>query len=136
MKLYPIDPFSKFHISTLYALLAEREAHQNVSHKEMPTLLEHTVFVQSDPYAAWYFIVPDRADMFVGSIYLSKQNEIGIFIFKTFQGHGYGKAAVEALMAKHKGPFLANIAPGNLASQMFFEKLGFKPIQVTYVSPT
>ena len=134
MKLYPVNPYSKFHINTLYALLAEREAHQNISHKEMPSLVKHTAFVQSNPYAAWYLVTPEWADVFVGSVYLSKQNEIGIFIFKAFQGHGYGKAAVEALMAQHKGPFLANVAPGNLASQMFFEKLGFKTIQVTYVS--
>lgn len=114
----------------LYALMTEREAHVNISHRAMPTAEQHLAFVRSRPYRAWYLChVKHRV---VGAIYLSKQGEIGIFIFKAHRGHGYGKQAVKALMDKHPGNFLANINPANEASIKFFEKLGFRPMQVTY----
>jgi RimJ/RimL family protein N-acetyltransferase len=114
----------------LYALLKEREPEINISHKAMPTWEEHLAFIDSHPYAVWNLI---RAEgEWVGSIYLTKAREIGIFIFKDRQGNGYGKEAVQLLKAKYPGRMLANIAPGNIKSQSVFEMLGAKRIQVTY----
>lgn len=126
-----VDPNSDFDLVKLYDLLEEREPHQAISHKEMPTYFQHVEFVKSEPYKAWYLITGYQGRV-IGATYLSKQNEIGIGIFKKYQGKGYGRDAVLQLMKKHKGPFLANINPKNAASIAFFEHLDFGLLQVTY----
>ena len=42
----------------------------------MPTLIEHEKFVLSNPYTNWYIIKKNNEK--IGSIYLSKRDEIGI----------------------------------------------------------
>lgn len=118
-------------IAILYDLLAERTPEQSISHKRMPTMDEHAKFVHSRPYLAWYLIQNEEGE-YVGSTYLSKHREIGIFLFKRFQGNGYGSKAVSQLMSRWPGRFLANISPKNTDSQRFFENLGAKLIQYTY----
>lgn len=116
----------------LYDLLSEREQIANISHKKMPTWEDHCAFVASHPYREWYVIVSDTTKL-VGACYLSRQNEIGVFVFKAHQGKGYGTFAVNALRLRHPDErLLANIAPGNKTSHVMFQKMGFKPIQVTY----
>lgn len=114
----------------LYSLLSERTPDQAISHKAMPTYQEHVNFVESMPYKKWYFIHADKD--YVGAVYLSKHNEIGITIFNKHQGKGYGPVAVKALMDESEGPFLANVNPHNHASKSMFEWLGFEHIQETY----
>jgi RimJ/RimL family protein N-acetyltransferase len=124
----------------LYDLLRERKPEANISHKEMPTFEEHISFVMSRPYAHWYLILfhgdvggTIEADDYAGAIYITDQREVGIAIFKCYQGRGYGSEAVEELMKLHPGTFYANIAPGNKGSIKFFEQFGAKHIQNTYV---
>ena len=116
----------------LYALLKEREEKVNISHRRMPSLAEHRKFVKSKPYKAWFLI--RAAGSTAGAIYLSKMNEIGVFVFKKHRGKGYGKGAVAALMQKFKGAerFLANVNPANADSIAFFKSFGFRHIQNTY----
>lgn len=112
----------------LYKLLSERDETVSISHKRMPCWGDHVRFIESKPYAAWYFIGDE-----VGACYLSKQNEIGIFIFREHRGKGYGRAAIEALMEKHgRRRYLANINPRNESSAALFAKLGFNLCQHTY----
>jgi RimJ/RimL family protein N-acetyltransferase len=119
----------------LFGLLAEREAHQNISHKSMPTWDEHSEFVASRPYLHWYMIVSDyRAGVILGSCYLSRQREIGVSVYRAYRGRGIGKWAVQELMRRHPGRFLANVNPLNDASARLFEGLGFKLIQHTYAT--
>lgn len=113
----------------LYSLLEERTPQQSISHKGMPTWDEHKAFVESRPYIAWYFIIDEMYSEVRGACYLSKDNEIGIFIFEAHHGEGYGKAAIKALMEKYPNvEFKANINPNNEASKKFFESLGFEHI--------
>lgn len=115
----------------LYNLLRERPAEANISHKAMPTFPEHVAFLLSKPYAAWCIASAGGID--IGSAYLTKQNEIGVFLLERFRGKGLGPLVIEALMERHPGSrFLANIAPKNEASRRVFESLGFKLIQQTY----
>lgn len=114
----------------LFQLLMEREAHQCISHKDMPTYIDHVRFFYSKPYIAWYLLELDGA--FIGATYLSKQREIGIFLFKKYQMRGHGAKAVKLLMETHPGRFLANVAPTNPGSAEFFQNLGFRHIQNTY----
>lgn len=120
----------------LYEILSERESTTNISHREMPTYENHIKFVMSKPYSKWYIILYDKKK--IGSIYLSKQDEIGIFIKKGMQGRGIGMKALKILMDTHpRKRFLANISPRNKKSMQFFKKNGFKLIQYTYefISP-
>lgn len=94
----------------------------------MPCWGDHIRFVESKPYEAWYFIGEA-----LGACYLSKQNEIGVFLFKEHQGKGYGRAAIKAIMEKHgRRRYLANVSPDNDRSRFMFQGLGFKLCQQTY----
>jgi len=97
----------------------------------MPSIAEHVAFLRSIPYAAWYIVEHDHKP--AGSIYLSKQDEIGIAIHSGFQRLGLAKQAIEELMRQHPRPrYLANIAPLNHMSQKLFAELGFNLIQQTF----
>ena len=125
-----VCPNSVQHCSLLYSLLSERTPEQSISHKEMPTYEQHLAFIDSKPYRAWYFVLAEGVA--VGAIYLTKQNEIGIAIYQSYCGNGYAWEAIEELMKRHDGPFLANINPENYASIGLFRNLGFDLVQETY----
>ena len=126
-----IDVYKHKNSATLlYQLLQEREQHQCISHKELPSFINHLRFFDSKPYLAWYLV--ELGGIVIGSTYLTKDREIGIFLFKEHQGKSLGAKAVQLLMDTHPGRFLANIAPTNPGSAEFFRNMGFKPIQHTY----
>lgn len=117
--------------SFLYELLKGRDPKVNISHKRMPSYNQHVKFIQSKPYAIWYIIYCEGKKS--GSIYLSKQEEIGIFLKKGLRGNGVGSKAIKILMEKNpRKHFLANINPKNKKSRSFFKKHKFKLIQHTY----
>lgn len=116
----------------LFSLLSERTPKQSISHKTMPTMAHHCAFIASQPYAVWYVIEAGHK-IPVGHVYLTKQDEIGIFIKKAFCGQGMGTQAINDLMKLHKRPkYLANIAPTNTQSQNLFHRLGFDLVQFTF----
>lgn len=97
----------------------------------MPEWDQHVEFVESRPYREWDFI--HAGGKVVGSIYLTANDEIGVFVFKAHQGSGYGQEAVRQMMERHgKRRYLANINPRNTASIEMFKGLGFNLIQHTY----
>ena len=109
----------------------ERNPRENISHKKMPTYNEHLSFVSAKPYSKWYVILY-RVNK-VGSIYLTSQNEIGIFIKKSFQNKQIGNIALRKLIQKNpKKRYLANVNPKNKKSIRFFKNSGFKLIQYTF----
>ena len=122
----------------LYDLLSERE--HNISHKRLPPWKDHIKFIDSKPYRKWFLVCV--GETVVGSCYLSKQNEVGIFIFKQYQGKGYGLETVNKLVTEfnplkeipgiRSGQFIANINPENESSARLFQKLGFSHIGNIY----
>lgn len=128
-------------VDFLYELLRERTPEQSISHRKMPTLREHTAFILKRPYKAFYIVgtgghgqlnEPLRPTP-VGSVYLTHQREIGIFIEERWRGRGYGPAAVQAIMRQHPGDrFLWNVNPENVPSIRTVEKLGGRLISHTY----
>ncbi len=115
----------------LFDLLKERNPKANISHKKMPSYDEHIQFIRSKPYTKWYIIL--QSNKKVGSIYLSKNDEIGIFISKKFQGKNIGFYALTELLKKNpRKRFLANVNPKNKKSMTFFKNNGFKLIQYTF----
>lgn len=116
----------------LYRLLAERTPEQSISHKAMPTWEQHFAFVNAvpHPYPHWYLL--QEGGEFVGSIYLTERREVGLFLFESERGKGFGDDALDQLQELHPGPMLANIAPFNTQSQRFFYDRGFELVQMTY----
>ena len=122
---------TKADIRFLYNQLKERDSKINISHKKMPSYSEHTKFVLSKPYSKWYIIYYKNRK--VGNVYLSKMNEIGIFILNTIKVKGLGSLVLEQVLKKNpKTRYLANVNPKNVKSSEFFKKNGFKLIQHTY----
>lgn len=126
-----LKPVTKSDHIFLYQLLEQRNFHENISHKKMPTFFQHVKFVTSKPYSKWYIIKYN--DQKVGSIYLTKINEIGIHIVKEIRRKNVATSALKILMKKNlRIRFLANINPKNKKSIEFFIKQNFKLIQYTY----
>ena len=113
----------------LLKILSERKPFQSISHKTMPTWEEHCQFVDSHPYQHWYVIMVNGD---VGTVYLTEQREVGVFISEAFRGRGYAEAAVRMLVEQHPGRILANVNPDNTASMLLWEKLGGEVLQMTY----
>ena len=122
---------SKSDYRFLYDLLMERNPRANISHKKMPVYSKHVSFVSAKPYSKWYVILYGMNK--VGSIYLTSQNEIGIFIKKSFQNRQIGDTALREIIKKNpKKRYLANVNPKNKKSIQFFKNHGFKLIQYTF----
>lgn len=131
MEELELKSVTKKDVRFLYNQLKERDPKINISHKKMPSYSEHTKFVLSKPYSKWYIIYYKNRK--VGNVYLSKMNEIGIFILKTIKVKGLGSLVLEQVLKKNpKTRYLANVNPKNVKSAEFFKKNGFKLIQHTY----
>ena len=116
----------------LYDLLLEREPKTNIKHSIPPLFTEHLQFVKSKPYSKWYVIIDEDKNR-LGTIYLTKENEVGIFIKKKYMKKGIGSIALQTLIQKNpKSRYIANINPKNQKSKIFFKKNGFKSFQISY----
>ena len=62
------------HIRLLFELLSDRQF--SISHTLKPSYQEHSIFVKSDPYRAWYFVFWEQ--QIIGSFYLTNNNSIGL----------------------------------------------------------
>lgn len=115
----------------LYDLLKDRKPWENISHTKMPTYDEHVNFVRSKPYKKWY-IIDYRGP--VGSIYLTKDNEVGIFIERHNQQRGFGSRAINMLLEDSPDVevIYANIAPFNSRSLAFFAMKGFTQERIDF----
>jgi RimJ/RimL family protein N-acetyltransferase len=128
LSVYPDDSIVKgFYRGILYDLLAEREPHYNISHEKMPTYKAHCEYIASKPYKAWYIIQMSKPPYSnLGAIYIGHENNIGLFIFKQYQGRGYGTRAFRSLKLYHRErPLYANINPNNHRSIQFWHSMGF-----------
>lgn len=118
-----------------YRLLDEREPHQSISHKRMPSFAEHCAFVASKPYPTWMLMRLDRKNnrQYVGAFYITKLNEIGIGVLKAYQRQGHATAAMEWIMSNtSRRPLLANVNPLNVISIDFFKRYGAHHLQSTF----
>ena len=97
----------------------------------MPSYAEHSRFVLSKPYSRWYIIFHNNKK--IGNVYLTRLNEIGIFVLKSIKIKGIGNIVLKEVMKKNPRPrYLANVSPRNSKSSEFFKNNGFKLIQHTY----
>lgn len=146
MRLIPFPAIAEStRLEITYKLLKERPENANISHTHLPTHEEHRRFVLNHPYRNWFLIEHAERIMpaqWVGSLYLTNQNEIGIFILAQHQRKGYAARAIKlvldsipplpALASRRSGQYIANVAPGNEASIKLFTGLGAVHLQNTY----
>lgn len=140
MKLVPIENVSEAE-RLLYQILSERPKASSISHKTMPNEKAHSEFVMNHPYRYWFLIW--HRDAYIGDICVTPLNEVGIHLRESFRGRGLGKKAISLFLATHdplpaitavrRGRWLANVSIINPSSKVFFEKIGFKPIQQTMI---
>ena len=129
--LIKLKTVSKSDYRFLYNLLIERDTRANISHKKIPSYNQHVSFVSAKPYSKWYVILYGASK--AGSIYLTSQNEIGIFIKKSFQNKQIENIVLHKLIQKNpKKRYLANVNTQNKKSMRFFKNNGFKLIQYTF----
>jgi hypothetical protein len=127
------------HAFMLYNLLKTRV--HNISHVRLPTLEEHFNFVMSHPYRAWYFIKAKNDGSMVGSIYLHKNNCIGISVLPGCDD--FIEDAIAQLISKFSplpaiksvrtAVFAFNVAPENNELMAVIKKMGARLVQHTFV---
>ena len=115
----------------LYDLLKSRDSLANISHKKVPSYSEHVNFILSNPYTIWYIIEYEEEK--TGSIYLSKQDEIGISLVDNSLYDKIGKSVIKSLIKNNpRKRYLANVSPQNKKLQDFFVNNGFTGLEYTY----
>lgn len=136
-------------IALAWRLLMDRPVEANISNQGMPTPEEHMTYVRSHPYRVWLVIESEVVQgpeypfrELVGTIALTKNNEIAVAILKSHQRKGYAKEAISAVMELYpplpeevgvrSGNYVANVAPGNLPSHALFAGMGAKLVSMTY----
>lgn len=114
----------------LYELFQEREPKTSIIKRKPLTYEKHVNFVKSKPYSKWYIILKNNRK--VGTIYLAKNNDIGIFLKKGIQKKGIGSVALKILIKKNpRKKYHAKINPKNKESLKFFTKNSFELVQYT-----
>jgi RimJ/RimL family protein N-acetyltransferase len=127
-----IDDQAKF----LYELLNKRTSKNNISNRTVKSWKDHLNFIDyNNPFSDWYII--EKNQQWVGSIYLTQRNEIGIYIAKEFRGKGIGKDALKILIQKHPRRFYySNVNPNNEDLKKFFQKIfgntNYKLVEMCY----
>ena len=128
LKLLPINEKD---YEFLYELLSERKQITFISHKKMPTYEEHVKFIESEPYSKWYIIQID--DKKIGSIYLTKENEIGIHFFTQYEeSERFQNVIKEFFLKEPQDRYVMNVSPKNEQYIDLAKKLGFHLVQHTY----
>jgi len=118
-------------VDFLYLLLKDRDQYTNISHKKMPTFLQHKKFVKSNHYSYWYVIFSNNVK--IGAAYMTNINEIGLHLKKEFQNLGIEKSILNKLLLKHpRSRYIINVNPKNKKRVQFLKKTGFSLIQHTY----
>ena len=94
-----LKPVTQDDAEFLFDLLKQREGTVNISHKSLPDWKKHLQYVKKHDYQSWDIIWVENTR--VGNIYLTKNDEIGIFIDKKSQSKGYGTEALDEFMKKN-----------------------------------
>ena len=126
-----LKPVTKNDALFLYDLLKARNPIANISHKKMPSYNEHVNFILSNPYVVWYIIEYEGKN--IGSIYLSKQDEIGISLVDNSLYDKIGKSVIKLLIKNNpRKRYLAKTSLQNKKLQNFFVNNGFTGLEYTY----
>jgi len=126
-----LKPVTKNDALFLYDLLKTKDPIANISHKKMPSYDEHVNFILSNPYAIWYIIEYEGKK--IGSVYLSKHDEIGISLIDNSLYDKIGKSIIKLLIKNNpRKHYLAKVSPRNKKLQNFFVNNDFTGLEYTY----
>ena len=126
-----LKPVTKNDALFLYELLKTKDPIANISHKKMPSYDEHVNFILSNPYAIWYIIEYEGKK--IGSVYLSKHDEIGISLVDNSLYDKIGKSIIKLLIKNNpRKRYLAKVSPRNKKLQNFFVNNDFTGLEYTY----
>ena len=124
-------------IRVLYKLLETRK--YNISHREIPSYDEHTLFVKAEPYRAWYIILYREKP--IGSVYLTEDNSVGLNIEEE-QIEQVLSGVMNFIRERHKpnpglkslrcDRFSVNVSPSNKTLIRAMEKSGAEVIQICF----
>ena len=127
-------------VKALYDLLARRD--YAISHRQMPSFAQHSDFVRSHPYLAWYLVKVDGT--YAGSVYVTDQNTIGVNVLDEFvsvtlpliiETIEANFAPLPAIKSKRSGFFSINVAPSNTRLIEALNRQACQLIQMTYLIP-
>ena len=113
--------------------MSERKQFENISHKKLPSYNNHVKFIKSKPYAKWLLI--ECREKILGSVYLSKNNEIAIWIKKSVRDYKMTicKKILQEIITKFtRKKYFANLNPRNKKMIDFYKKNGFELIHFTF----
>ncbi len=124
------------HIILLYDLLKTRR--YNISNTAVPSFIDHRLFVTNHPYRFW-FLIKD-GDCFIGSIYILKNNCIGIdlidakldVIRKVLNWVLKKYKPLPAIKSVRPANFHINLAITNRKSLKLLKEIGAVPLQITF----
>ena len=131
-----IIPTSK-QVSDLYKLLLDRKT--SISHKDIPSLKEHNMFVLSNPYIAWYLIYKKKK--LIGSLYVQSDNSIGLNINQSEKKDiseiisfiKVNHKPLPSIKSVRRGEFFINVAPDNFEMIKVLNELGKNEIQRSFI---
>lgn len=126
-------------VRVLFDLLLARI--DGISHKVMPSFEDHSDFVTSHPYKAWYFILEEEKP--IGSCYVTSDNSIGINA--KFRSPHELSQVVKCILERHTPePEVKSVRPPyfhlsvsyeNIEIQDQLAALGITPIQLSFRIP-
>ena len=120
----------------LFNLLLARST--SISHTSRPNFKDHSDFVATHPYSAWYFVMADGEP--VGSCYVKDDNSIGLNA--EFEDYKELSSLLQLLLNRHvpkpeiksvrPAYFYINVSSGNAKLQQQLADIGLNPIQLSF----
>jgi len=147
MRFLPVEEADRAEaVHITYQLLIERPPEANITHQRFVGMEDHEDFFDHHPYRHWFLLMTDDTshpkkdqEVCVGSLYITPDDEIGIFILQEHQRRGYAREAILQAIThekpRHRDRFVANVNPRNQASIDLFKSIGSFHIQNVYALP-
>ena len=126
------------HKKVLYSLFVQRPSQTKISAKDTLTFEEHEKFVESHPYRYW-FLIKIKTN-YVGTVYVTYDNHLGIFLTKEFQElfEDVIRYILEnfdplpAIPSSRSSGFNINVSANDKEYLKKFSQLGIYPYQFTF----
>jgi len=128
---------NKEQIGILYDFLKKRK--HFISHNITPSIKEHSIFVENNPYRYWFLIKYNMK--IVGSVYIQDDNSVGInlefnlikFTFKEFiEKLKFIVAPKPEIKSKRYNDFFINVSPSDIELQNWLKQSEYDIHQISF----
>lgn len=124
-------------IDELYGLLKSRKF--SISHKNVPSKIEHHDFICDHPYVVWYLLYKNSS--LIGSVYIQFDNSIGLNLIEYYEEDvltviNYIKNyhdPLPSIKSIRRGEFFLNIASENTSLIAIMKNLKKSEIQRSFI---